>query len=183
MNPQTRLDELKKLHKDFIANTFLFTSKVLDQRRHISDAQAEVIHGLLRDLAASAGRPESAQDPTKIAQDAMRKISESFASESARSSDFFKETAAAYAEILRLAMGYSADTFVGMQTATHDVGRINASTTAVSNPWMESFISAFENAAGLMSSGLDPMMKAAQSAARAMGANGKAGGAGGKTPR
>ncbi|TAL99330.1 MAG: hypothetical protein EPN69_00785 [Rhodanobacter sp.] len=182
MNPQTQLDELKKLHKDYIANTFLFTSKVLDQRRHISDAQAEVIHGLLHDLAASAGNPESGQDPAAIAQDAMRKISESFASQSAQSSDFFKETAAAYAEILRLAMGYSADTFVGMQTATHDAGRINASTTAVSNPWMDSFISAFENASEMMSSGLKPMMKAAGSTARAMGASGKSGGAG-KAPR
>lgn len=32
MNSQAQLDELKKLHKNETANTFLFTSKVLDQR-------------------------------------------------------------------------------------------------------------------------------------------------------
>ncbi len=182
MSAQTQLNELQKLHKDHIANTFLFTSKLLDQRRRISDAQAEVIHGLLNDLAAHAGNQEPGQDPATTAQNAMRQISESFANESTRSSDFFKETVAAYTEILRLAMGYSADTFVGMQTATRDAGRINASTTAVSNPWMESFIKSFESAADLMSSSLKPLMKAAETSARAMGGNNKSGAAG-KTPR
>ena len=178
MIPQTQLDELKKLHRDHIANTFLFTSKVLDQRRCISDAQAEVIHGLLNDLAANAGNQEPGQDPTTIAQNAVGQISESFAKGSSRSSDFFKETVAAYAEILHLAMGYSADTFVGMQTATRDTGRINASTAALGNPWMESFMSAFENAAKLASGSFEPMMKAAESTARAMGGSGQSAAAG-----
>ena len=173
MISQNQLDKLKKLHRDHIANTFLFTSEILDQRRHISDAQAEVIHGLLNDLAANAGTQESGQDPATIAQNAMRQIRESFASESSRSSDFFRETVAAYAEILRLAMGYSADTFVGMQTATRDTGRINASTAALGNPWMESFISAFENASKLVNDSFDPVIKAAESTARAMGGSGK----------
>lgn len=169
MMPQNQLDQLKKLHRDYIANTFAFTGKILDQRRHISDAQAEVIHGLLNDLAANTGTQEPGQDPATIAQNAMRKISESVAKGSSRSTDFFKETVAAYAEILRLAMGYSADTFVGMQAATRDAARINASTTVVSNPWMESFINAFESSADLMNSSLDPIMKAAESTAHAMG--------------
>ena len=182
MIPQTQLDELKKLHKDHIANTFLFASKVLDQRRHISDAQAEVIHRLLNDLAANADNPASGQDPAAIAQNAMRQISENFVSESARSSDFFNETVAACAEILRLAMGYSADTFVGMQTAARGTGRINASTAALDNPWMESFISAFENAAKLVNSSFEPVMKPAESTTHAMGGSGKPA-ATGKVPR
>ncbi len=182
MIPQTQLNELKKLHRDHIANTFLFTSKILEQRRRISDAQADVIDGLLHDLAANAGNLEPGHDPATIAQNAMQQISDSFAKQSTRSNDFFKETVAAYAEILRLAAGYSADTFVGMQTATRDSGRINASTAAVNNPWMESFINAFENSAKLMNSGLDPMMKAAESTARAMGGDGRPG-TGRKAPR
>lgn len=175
MISQTQLDELKKLHEAHIANTFLFTSKILEQRRRISDAQAEILHGLLHDLAANAGNPEP--DPTTIAQNAMRQISESIASQSTRSSDFLKETAAAYAEILRLAMGYSADAFVGMQIAGRGAGRINASTTALGNPWMESLISSFESTANLVNGSFKPVMDAVEKSTRAMGGNGKSGAA------
>lgn len=173
MIPQTQLDELRKLHKDHIANTFLFTSKVLDQRRHLSDAQAEVIHGLLHDLETSIDTQEAEQDPAMVAQNAMRQISEKFASQSARSIEFFKETVAAYAEFLRLAMNYSADTFVGRQTAAHDAWRINASTMALCNPWMEGLIGCFEDAAHLIDSSLKPVMKVAETSARAASSNGR----------
>ena len=117
MISQTQLDELKKLHKDHIANTFLFTSKVLDQRRRITDAQAEVIHGLLQDLARNKAI-DGGKDPALMAQNAMRQLSEGMAKQSARSSDLLKETAAAYAEIMRLAMSYSgiANTSSGTNT-------------------------------------------------------------------
>ncbi|MCW8807849.1 MAG: hypothetical protein OQK79_07025 [Rhodanobacter sp.] len=157
MISQTQLDELKKLHKDHIANTFLFTNKVLDQRRRINDAQAEVIHGLLQDLAKNAAI-EGGKDPALMAQNAMRQLSESVAKESARSSDFLKETAAAYAEIMRLTMSYSTDTFVGLQTAGRDAVRTKPSASASDNPWVDTFISTFENAANLMNTGLKPMM-------------------------
>ena len=173
----TQLDALKKLHKDHIANTFLFTNKVLDQRRRISEAQAEAMHGLLQDLAGMVSE-QVGEDPAQVAHNALRRISEAWAGQSARSTEFFGETTGAYAEILRLVMGYSADTFVSMQTAGRQVGQINASTTAVGNPWMESFIDSFENAAELMDTSLKPGMKAAETSARAVGGNGRAGAAG-----
>ncbi|MDE1893534.1 MAG: hypothetical protein KGJ96_02475 [Xanthomonadaceae bacterium] len=172
-----QLDELKLLHKNHIANTFLFTSKLLDQRRRISDAQVEVIHGLLRDLAASAsGQP--AQDPAQMAQQAMQAISESLANQSARSGEFLKETAAAYAEILRLAIAYDSDTFAGLQTAGRDVATFATPPSASANPWMDSFMHSFESAANLMKDGFKPMLAAAESATAAHGADGKSAGAG-----
>lgn len=168
------LDELKQVHRNHVANTFLFASKLLDQRRRISDAQVEVIHGLLHDLAAIVDDAHQARDPAAIAQNAMRHISEGLASQSERSGDFFRETAASYAEILRLAVDYSADTFAGMQAAGRHAGRTGGSTIAVGNPWMTSFISSFESAADLMNSSIKPMMEAAGTPAGAVVGNGKA---------
>jgi hypothetical protein len=181
MISQTQLDELKRLHKQHIANTFLFTSKVLDQRRRISDAQAEVMHGLLRDLAGHA-TADGGKDPALMAQQALQQLSDSTARQSARSSDFLKETAAAYAEIMRLAMAYSTDTFVGLQTAGRDAARIDPSTSASDNPWVDTFISTFENAASLMSSGLKPMIGAVDSQRHGRAANERSA-AGGKAAR
>lgn len=176
----TQLDELKLLHKNHIANTFLFTSKLLDQRRRISDAQVEVIHGLLHDLAAStSGQP--GQDPAVIARQAMQTISESFANQNARSGDLMKETAAAYAEILRLAIAYGGDTFAGLQTASRDAAQLAAPQPVVANPWMDNFMHSFESATRLMNDGFKPIIAAVESTTHAnadSGGRGKPAGAG-----
>lgn len=172
----TQLDELKMLHKNHIANTFLFTSKLLDQRRRISDAQVEVIHGLLHDLAEGA-TGQSGQDPAVIAQKSMQTISESFAKQSARAGELTKETAAAYAEILRLAMAYGGDTFAGLQTASREASKLAAPQPTVANPWMDSFMQSFESATKLMNDGLKPVIAAVESTTRANAAAAKSAGA------
>lgn len=172
----SQLDELKLLHKNHIANTFLFTSKLLDQRRRINDAQVEVIHGLLHDLAESTNA-SSGQDPTAIAQHAMQTISESFAKQSSRSGDLMKETAAAYAEILRLAMAYGGDTFAGLQTASRDAAQLTAPQPTVANPWMDSFMQSFDKASKMMNEGFKPIMSAVESTTSGNAGAAKAGAA------
>ena len=169
----TQLDELKILHKNHIANTFLFASKLLDQGRRINDAQAEAIHGLLHEVGATTGE-EAGKDPTTMAQHAMQKLSENIADQSARSGDLLKETAAIYAEIMRLAIAYGNDTFAGLQTASRSAARVAAPTPSVSNPWMDGFMQAFEQAAELMNRGIKPMLDVAGSTAGTSGSNGKA---------
>ena len=177
----TQLDELKQIHKNHVANTFLFASKLLDQRRRISDAQVEVIHGLLHDLAAS-NDGEAGRDPAAMAQQALQQISKSIASQSGRSGELFKETAAAYAEILRLAMAYGSDTFAGLQTASRDAVQLGTPPAKLANPWMDSFLHSFEDATHLVNSGLKPVMAMSESTARAAhaaGGNGKSAATGG----
>ena len=146
-----------KLQKNQIANTFLFTSKLLDQRRRISDAQIEVIHGLLHDVAAAANNGAS-QDPAAMAQHVMQTISQSMAGQSKRSGALAKETAEAYAEILRLVMAYGGDTFAGWQTISRDAAKLNAPSGNAMNPWMDSFMRSFEDAANLLSRGFSPII-------------------------
>jgi len=173
----TQMDELKLLHKNHMANTFLFASKLLDQRRRISDAQVEVIHGLLHDLAVSTSSSQAGQDPAVIAQQAMQTISGSIASQSARSGELLKETAAAYAEILRLAIAYGSDTFAGLQTASRDAAQLGAPQSTVANPWMDSFMHSFENATKLMNDGFKPIIAAVESTTRTNVGAGKPAGA------
>lgn len=162
----TQLDELKVLHKNHIANTFLFASKVLDQRRRINDAQVEVMHGLLHDLAGSTGSQQG-QDPAAIAQHAAQAISESIANHSVRSGELLKETAAAYAEILRLAIAYGNDTFAGLQTACRDAAQLTAPQPGIGSPWMDGFTRSFENAADMISNGFKPIIDAVESSTQA----------------
>lgn len=149
----TQLDELKKLHKDHISNTFLFTSKVLDQYKRMSDAHAEVLHGMLRDFSVTSAL--NGNDPTALAQEAMSLITRNFANHSSRSGSFINETAAAYAEIMRLVVQYGTDSFVGAQSIGRSVtdGAL-LQPQNLQNAWMAPFMSAFQNAANMMNASM-----------------------------
>ena len=149
----TQLDELKKLHKDHIANTFLFTSKVLDQYKRMSDAHAEVLHGMLRDFSMTSAL--NGNDPTALAQEAMSLITRNFANQSNRSGNFISETAAAYAEIMRLVVQYGTDSFVGAQSVSRSAtDSASLQPQNLQNAWMAPFMNAFQNAASMMTAGM-----------------------------
>lgn len=148
-----QLDELKKLHKNHIANTFLFTSKVLDQYKRITDAHAEAMHGMLRDFSAASAFDGS--DPMALTQNAINLITKGLATQGDRSSNFISETAAAYAEIMRLVVEYGNDTFAGLQSASRSAtAQGSTSPQSLQNAWVAPFMSAFQNAANLMTAGL-----------------------------
>lgn len=148
-----QLEELKKLHKDHIANTFLFTSKVLDQYKRMSDAHAEVLHSMLRDFSVVSAL--NGNDPMALAQEAMSLITKSFANQSNRSGNFINETAAAYAEIMRLVVQYGTDSFIGAQSVSRSATDGAAlQPQNLQNAWIAPFMSAFQNAASMMTAGM-----------------------------
>ena len=143
----------EKLHKDHIANTFLFTSKVLDQYKRMSDAHAEVLHGMLRDFSVTSAL--NGNDPTALAQEAMTLITKGFANQSGRSGNFINETAAAYAEIMRLVVQYGTDSFVGAQSVSRSAtDTASLQPQSLQNAWMAPFMSAFQNAANMMTANM-----------------------------
>jgi len=81
----------------------------------------------------------------------MNLITRNFSNHSTRSGNFISETAAAYAEIMRLVVQYGTDSFVGAQSigrSITDGGSLQPQ--SLQNAWMAPFMSAFQNAANMM---------------------------------
>ena len=145
MISSTQLDQLQKLHKDHIANTFLFTAKVLEQYKRISDAHTEAMHSMLRDMAAVAKLEGG--DPAALAQNAMAQATRALTAQGARASTAASEMATAYAEILRLVVEYGNDSFTGTQDAGRTLG---AAGSTLPDAWSAPWTSAFETMLKMM---------------------------------
>ena len=152
----SQLDELRKLHKDHIANTFLFTSKILEQHKRITDAQADALHAWIRE--ASTSLASASNDPASFTQDAVDRITKAVASHNSRATNVMAEAAAAYAEIMRLVVEYGNDSFAGFQNAGRALGAGGTSPAGdFQNAWSAPFMGAFESAAKLMSTTLQSL--------------------------
>ena len=144
-----QLDALKKLHQDHIAHTFLFTAKVLEQHRRISDVQLEVLHGVLRDFSTAATL--DGFDPLALVRNAVSQITRSLVNQNERSSTYIGETAGAYAEIMRLIVDYANDSFAGVSCTRDEIGALGAGLSArLQDAWTTSFVNAFQGAVNLM---------------------------------
>ncbi len=144
-----QLDALKKLHHDHIAHTFLFTAKVLEQYRRITDVQVEVLHGVLCDFSTVAAM--DGVDPLALARNAAGQITRSLVNQNERSGTYMAETAGAYAEIMRLIVDYANDSFAGVSCTRNEIGALGGGLSAqLQDAWTASFVNAFQGAVNLM---------------------------------
>ena len=144
-----QIDALKQLHQDHIAHTFLFTTRVLEQYRRITDAQVEVLHSVLRNFSTAA--PIDGVDPLILARNAMGQITRALVNPNGHSSTYIGETAAAYAEIMRLIVDYANDSFVGASRTRDEIGPFGRGlSTSLQDAWTSSFVEAFKGAVSLM---------------------------------
>lgn len=144
-----QIDALKKLHQDHIAHTFLFTTRVLEQYRRITDAQVEVLHSVLRNFSTAA--PIDGVDPLILARNAMSQIIRALGNPNGDSGTYIGETAAAYAEIMRLIVDYANDSFVGASRTLDEIGSFGRDmSTNLQDAWTSSFVDTFQGAVSLM---------------------------------